>query len=213
MTNYIARGAAADRHLDEEEIVAAIDGELGADRTPHLVACRACRETVAGLANVMTDAAAVDVPEPSPLFWGHLSTRVRDGIAEPGPDRPGLFDWLRSPAAASSLVTAALLIAIVLYRPVVRHSGASGTVTGPSASVVGPGSGPASSTALDEDADSDEAWGLVRALADDVVWEDAHDAGISARPGAADGMAMELTASEQHELAQLLHDELERAGA
>ena len=33
------------------------------------------------------------------------------------------------------------------------------------------------------DADSDEAWALVRTVADDVAWDDAAEEGLGVRPG------------------------------
>ena len=65
--------------------------------------------------------------------------------------------------------------------------------------------------ALDVESDSD--WALVRAVADDLDWEDAPEAGIHARPGAADRVAVEMSAAEPQELAQLLEDELKALGA
>ena len=44
-------------------------------------------------------------------------------------------------------------------------------------------------------------------------WEDATEAGIHARPGSADRVAVEMSAAERQELARLLEDELKRTGA
>ena len=52
----------------------------------------------------------------------------------------------------------------------------------------------------DLNADDDEAWAVVRAAADDLQWEEAHAAGLSARPDAVEGLAFELTAEERLEL-------------
>jgi hypothetical protein len=62
------------------------------------------------------------------------------------------------------------------------------------------------------DADEDPAWAVVRAAADDLPWEEAHAAGLSARPDAVEGLALELTAEERLELARLLGQELKRNG-
>ena len=53
----------------------------------------------------------------------------------------------------------------------------------------------------------------MRTVADDVEWDEAQAAGLSARPGSAEHAALALTAAEQSELAQLLAAELKRAGA
>ena len=62
----------------------------------------------------------------------------------------------------------------------------------------------------DTDVDADEAWAVVRAAAQDLRWDEAHAAGLSARPGAAEGLALELTADERSVLARLLDKELEK---
>jgi hypothetical protein len=60
--------------------------------------------------------------------------------------------------------------------------------------------------------ENDAAWALVRSLADQVEWDEAHEAAISARPDAAERLTAELTSREQSELAQLLQRELKRPG-
>ena len=60
--------------------------------------------------------------------------------------------------------------------------------------------------------EDDQAWKVVRAAADGLPWEDVQAAGIAARPGAAEGVVMELTAEERAELAKLLESEMKRSG-
>jgi hypothetical protein len=64
-----------------------------------------------------------------------------------------------------------------------------------------------------DDADTDAAWAVVRMAAQDLRWEDAHAIGITAGPGAAEGIALELTADERAELARLIDTEMKRSGA
>ena len=64
-----------------------------------------------------------------------------------------------------------------------------------------------------DDLDNDEAWAVVRAATADLVWEDAHDAGISAHPGAVENAALELNAAERIELERLLDEDMKRNGA
>jgi len=54
---------------------------------------------------------------------------------------------------------------------------------------------------------------VVRTAADDLAWEDVTAAGITAHPGAAEGVAMELTADERTELARLIASEMKASGA
>ena len=62
------------------------------------------------------------------------------------------------------------------------------------------------------DFESDEAWALVRALAEDLDDEQMNDEGVSAGSGAAERMTLQLTEAERVELARLLQEELRLAG-
>ena len=75
-------------HLSRDERLLALEGGLEAPRQAHLASCRSCRTDVDALGRVLARVRAVDVPEPSPLFWDHLAARVGDAIArEPAPGR------------------------------------------------------------------------------------------------------------------------------
>jgi len=63
-----------------------------------------------------------------------------------------------------------------------------------------------------DDLDSDQAWAVVRTVADDAADDAAQDAGIATRPDAADRMTLELSSREKFELAQLIAGELKRSG-
>jgi hypothetical protein len=64
-------------HLSPDEIVASVEGDLPVARRQHVRECPTC---AASIEHVRTTLEAVresdDVPEPSPLFWEHLSARV-----------------------------------------------------------------------------------------------------------------------------------------
>src|SRR5688572_25542232 len=69
------------RHLNEEELIDLAE-RTGAERSvPHLESCEQCRQQVADLRAMMSAVAEVEVPEPSPLFWEHLSARVSADVA------------------------------------------------------------------------------------------------------------------------------------
>src|SRR5438876_1043875 len=93
-------------HLTPEELLDLAEGTRSPSSAPHLASCEECRGQLAELRNVMTTL-AVDVPEPSPLFWDHLSSRVREAVAaEPASSRRW-FDtarWYWGLAAASAAV-------------------------------------------------------------------------------------------------------------
>jgi hypothetical protein len=164
---------------------------------------------------VLSRAAASDVPEPSPLFWSHLSDNVRQAVAGQSIERAGRFGWLRPGrawAAAAALATLVLAVGTWLAMPTSPERtpapGTPGAITPPLAA-----GAHATDADIDDDIDADEAWALVRTVADDVPWDQTHEAAITARPDAAERIALQLTPAERKELARLLEDELRRSGA
>jgi hypothetical protein len=71
---------------------------------------------------------------------------------------------------------------------------------------------PAAAADLDWNIDDDEEWALVRVVADDLQWDDAQEAGLHARPGSAERVALEMSADERQELARLIQFEMKRPG-
>jgi hypothetical protein len=152
----------------------------------------------------------VDVPEPSPLFWEHLSRRVADAVATPAPVRRPWLGWLSQPSSAWAAGLAAL--ALVAGVSISTRLGAPpDPTTGTALPVVA--QQVEAPPVEPDDLEGDEAWALVRSIADEVGWDEAHAVGLSARPGAAERMALELTSREQSELAGLIEAELKRSGA
>src|SRR5262245_5163055 len=96
-------------HLTDAEIVDLIDHALPPDRMKHAASCASC----SGRAEIARDALMrvdeVQVPEPSPLFWEHFSSRVRDGIAADTPSSSWRV-FLQRPAAAWALSAALVLV-------------------------------------------------------------------------------------------------------
>ena len=68
-------------HLSESEFVDLAADALDPRRAAHVETCAPCREQRDALRAMLRDVSAVVVPEPSPLFWEHMSARVRDGMA------------------------------------------------------------------------------------------------------------------------------------
>ena len=63
---------------------------------------------------------AVDVPEPSPLFWDHLSARVREAVtADAVPARPwfGVGRWSWGLAAVMSVAVLVIAVSVTLRTP------------------------------------------------------------------------------------------------
>jgi len=194
------------RHLSEIEIVDALDGVLPPARAIHLHHCGPCRERVESLratASRVQQADGSPVPEPSPLFWEHFSSRVSEAVSEI--DAPAeAAGWHRAPFAAWLAAAATLVLAVAVFWSYTRLAPeVSGPATAPQheAAVATPDDG-------QFDLEGDADWALVRVVADELLWDDAPDAGITAHPGSADRAALELSAVERQELARILAVEL-----
>ena len=98
-------------HLTSEELVDIAEGDAPESAAPHLLACERCRAQVDDLRALMPRRREVDVPEPSPLFWDHLSPRVSTpSAAEARAGRPRLAETAsRAVLATAAAVAAALL--------------------------------------------------------------------------------------------------------
>jgi hypothetical protein len=193
-------------HLTESEIVDLLEGQLAPDRLRHAERCPECRTQADVLAAIAQDARGADVPEPSPLFWQHLSARITTAIgAEPPPSRwraiLGLNTW-RLGFATMTLVLAAGLTWQMLLK--VEDHSIPGPVTPPAAT----------EAAIDADIDGFvDAWEAIEAAATDMDLEDAQSIGIASRPGSAEPMVSDLTAAERIELVRLIEEEMKRTGA
>ena len=188
-------------HLTPDELVDAVDDTLAPARQIHLTSCAQCRGQASQLAAVLSEARAVDVPEPSPLFWDRFSDRVRTAIA----DEPAVparttrwFEWpVLVPVGALGILVAALTA-------VVPHG--TGGVTRAQLAIASSSQAPIAAF------DSEAHWALVSEFVGDLDVDSARDAGIGTSPGTADGAVLQLTSSEQQELVRLLRQELQRPG-
>lgn len=181
-------------HLTSDELVDALDGVLAAGPQAHLDACPPCQQQLAELGAVLGETRGVDVPEPSPLYWQHLSNRVRDAIDAEPVAAGGWSSWLRwpvlAPVAALALVVMAL--AVALPRQAVPPAAVAAAIALPETS-------------------GDDSFALVADLVGEMDWDTAMSAGLSVEPGAAELAVLELTDTEQQELTRLLRAELNRA--
>jgi hypothetical protein len=201
------------KHLTDTELLDAIESP---QRSPahgqHLQQCVACRREADALRAVRAAAAEDRMPDPSPLFWDHFSARVSAAVRAESiaPEAPPWFSRLQRPLATWAVVAAAavLVILTVVWRATLHAPATPGTM----APTVAVNARPAPDRPLADNPDADERWAVVRAAAEDIAWEDVHEAGISAVPGSAEGVALELTADERLELARLLDHEMKRNG-
>lgn len=179
-------------HLTSDELLDAMEGMLGAERQAHLSSCEVCQRQFADLSGVLGEARQVSVPEPSPLFWQHLSQRVSLAIDDT-PSTGGWPTWLRwqvlLPLGAVAMIVLALMIAV-------PKNDAGVEIAEESPAGVGV---------------AEDSWVALAELVGDVDLDTAVAAGMIGRPDVAEQAVLELTAEEQQELTRLLRAELQRA--
>ncbi len=135
--------------------------------------------------------AAGDVPEPSPLFWNHLSARVRDAVAvEPIPRSWWTMYWRPVVATVGSLGFVAFLI---------LRTSAPAAPAAPAA----PGA-----PDLIADVEVSEMWRLIEAASPKMEMQQVQDAGLMPTSYAADQAIASLTPSQREALVRLLRKEM-----
>ena len=198
-------------HLTPEQFIDLAEGAAPESATPHLAICGECRQELAQLRAMMSEAAIdADVPEPSPLFWNGLSRRVRDAVAEDA-GRPSFWPgWLGQPRLLVPALAGALaiLLAVVLLP---RTPAAPETIPStplPVADATLPTLAPVTPlSAID-----DPQLRIVAAAATTAAWDEMMDE-IAMAGGSGDVLATALTPDEQLELQRLLMEEMAQAKA
>lgn len=193
-------------HLNEEQLIDLAEGARLESAESHLASCERCRAALAGLRALMSAAKDVEVPEPSPLFWDHLSSRVRDGVANE-PESP---TWFSRAWGWRVLVPAAALAALVLAATIALRGpaqpGAGNPSSGvPAAIVAAPGFDMA---ALLE---NDPSLSLLADLAGELDWDAAAQAGLTTGAGSVDRVLQDMSADERLELRRILSDEMAKS--
>jgi hypothetical protein len=198
-------------HLTPEELIDLAEGTRAETAAPHLQACEVCRHQVATLRATMSAAADVDVPEPSPLFWDHLSQRVREAVAVEEatgtvfPGSPG-FAWRWAlpgswRAWAIAGVAAAVMISIYFTAPrtLAPVSGARDRIAVSSGPLEPFGAADDPSLILFADLTGQMDPGAIT------------EAGWSSHTGAVDEVVASLSADERLELQRLLEEALAKS--
>jgi hypothetical protein len=198
------------RHLTEGELLDLAEGTRPEPAAGHLASCEACRRQLVDLRSVMTEAAAVDVPEPSPLFWEHLSVRVREAVDVEG--RPSGARWLPSwpawrPIVPIGALAMLALTATLMWRPAHESSTPANTSTGSAITDTAADAGDL--TQLTDDS----SLTLLADLTSDLDWDAASEAGLAPWTGAVDDVVTSLSGGERRELHRLLQEALTRPGA
>lgn len=184
-------------HLKPQEIIDAADGHAAPQQQQHLESCPRCAEQVQHALQMLGEVRAVGAPEPSPLYWEHLSENIRDRVAEePRPRQRRSSAWIWAPA---TVAVGAVAIVIGLSNSHVADR-SRGVTSVPETAVLRPA----------EERAEDSSWSLVTEASTDLAWEDVEAAGFSVRPGTADHAAVDLSDDQRQELARLLREELAR---
>ena len=195
-------------HLSADRLVDIAEGTRAETAEPHLQRCEACRRQVAELRAMMTAAAGVDMPEPSPLFWEHLSERVRrDVAAEAAPRRWLDAPWLGASTAwrVAATVATVAIVAVLLGRMTREGQNV------PPASTAFSAAGDDALAIAGQDAADDASLALVADLAAQMDAEAAVESGLTDHLGGLDELVVTLTAGERGELRRLLKDELAKS--
>jgi len=185
-------------HLTSAELVDLAEDVRDAGSAPHLAECDRCRRQLADVRRMMAAARASDVPEPSPLFWDHLSARVREAVAAEPPPRSAAFFgswWLRAAAGlAVSAMIAAAVVSLIARRTPDRQAPALVQEHLDSTALLGQGDDPS----LD----------LVADFSRTLDWDDLREQLLGS--GKIDASVGELDGAERRELGRLLKEELAR---
>lgn len=200
------------RHLDLEALVDIVEGT--SPPPVHAETCDACRQQLADLRSARAAVADVDVPEPSPLFWDHLSARVREAVSAEPPLRSGFWEaWSWRPATTAAAVVAVAVLVVALgvsrSRPGDAPSEAARTTA------VEPGDpGEIDAAPLLELTDaSDPSLDLIADLSEGLDWEAATAAGWTTATGSLDHAFAQLNEAERATLQELLQEALSGKGA
>ena len=198
-------------HLNAGELVDIAEGTRPESAAPHLAACEPCRVQLSGLRAMMAAAKAIDVPEPSPLFWDHLSSRVSEAVAQDaGPRRSWLsgLPWKRGALGPVEIMAVAALLIVAVITSRALAPAPIGVAVSPQATVADAGRELLAELAPE----SDPSLTLVASLTDDVDLETAREAGLTPR-GSAEHAVTHMSDGELRELGRLLKEELARSGA
>jgi hypothetical protein len=183
------------QHLQSHEFVDAIDSRLAVERRQHLESCRTCQDELRDLQQILSDVGTSSAAEPSPLFWEHLSARVRSATAGLEPRRTPWWRGGWQPVAAMACVVVAVLLAETLHRTRFAAVNVSDGVSEVA------NTSPISNAAVV--ASDDESLNFVASVAAAVSAEELQQAAWPSAD-ATDAMVDQLTQEQRAELVRLL---------
>jgi hypothetical protein len=196
-------------HLSKSDVIDALDGTLSQQARRHLASCASCEAEVERLRGVLARISAVEVREPSPLFWSHLVARVSAAVAKEKIPRPAASAWFPwrshagtapSGAVARWAVAAALTVTSLLAGAMLLEQNQSE---------------PRSATPAAADARGGSAematdnWETVVEMAEQAPWDEVQASGLFARPSYTEQALTELTSEERLEIVRLLNEAID----
>jgi len=209
-------------HLTPALLVDLAEGIKAEHSVPHLSRCDACRRALAELRATIADVAGrgnpensgSDVPEPSPLFWDHLSSRVHEAIAEQDAlGRAGWFEAWSRPLVSLPILTAAaaaaVLFVVTLHTPTVPNP-----IPATSLPILQGALLPSLPPLEPLGAPDDPALALMADYGTSLGWDDLREemAGVS-HAGGIDEAVITLSTEERQELQLLLEEEMTQPSA
>lgn len=197
-------------HLDRDTLLEILEGRRTGASAPHLAHCERCRAELEQLQQVWQIAGGVDVPEPSPLFWDHLSARVREAVAAEAAMHASWTGRWTSGWRLAGIGVAGMALAAALAMPMRTGRSTPSVSTAPAAQADIVASDPSGDG--DNRADDDGALALLVELTGDFDWDAAAEAGIAVRAGEVDMALAALTEDERIELRRMLDEALRGSG-
>ena len=200
-------------HLDEAALLDVAEGVQSEHAAAHLAGCERCRVQVEELRSAMHIAEDVTVPEPSPLFWDHLSARVAEAVADERADEaPAASIGWAARLRSWQVMTAAAVAAAVILAVAVNHRSASDTNSAQTPGAVAPASA-GTVNDLTPSLENDPSLSFIADLASDLDWDDAVEAGLTSGADAVERVVQDMSDDERRELRRVLQEEMGRPGA
>lgn len=185
------------KHLSPQDIVDALGGALGRVQVQHLHTCEACRREVSEFKALTENLAAIEVPEPSPLFWEHFSRRVESAVsAESVSAEPS---WWRAAWRPITMLaaTAAAVALVVVLRPAPAPVGSRAALS------------PQASAPAAVDSMSDTSLALMQAAVEtEISWDQARSSNLTPNAAVVDAAIERLTPDQAAELIRLIRAEM-----
>ena len=201
------------RHLTLDQLIDLAEGTRPESSVPHLESCDRCRGQLADLRAMRSAAAGADVPEPSPLFWDHLSARVSEAVAaQAAAHRESWLEraWSQPAVRLLAAALAVILLAAALTTRVMAPNLPGSVEPPPSPVAIVADAAPLGEPAAWQD---DPSLDLVADLAAAVQLDVVSESGLTTHANAADAAIDQLTEAERRELHRLLKEELAHSGA